>query len=146
MSDNRVTIYTTQQLRRLPDPTWLMHGWIPEGGVVGLYGPPNEGKSFIALDWSMSISMGLPWLGRYATKQSPVVYVAAEGGRGIKKRVEEWMRAHEVTDLPAMYWLLDPLNVREPGVVEAFVDELHAGPEYRHLKCTTHKHLILPHD
>lgn len=126
-------LFTTKELRRLPDPTWLLDKWIPEGGVVGLYGPPNEGKSFIALDWAMCISEGMPWLKRYKTKQAPAVYVAAEGGRGIKKRVEQWMIHHDVKDLPAMYWLLDPLNVREPGVIEEFIEELHSGPDYNHL-------------
>ena len=29
-------------------------------------------------------------------KQGPVVYVAAEGGRGIRKRVRAWMNEHDI--------------------------------------------------
>lgn len=119
-----IDLLTTRQLLNLPAPTWLMDGLIPTDGVVGLYGQPSGGKSFIALDWAMCISEGMPWLGVYATKQAPVVYIAAEGGRGIQKRVRAWMRAHDKADLPAMYFLVTPLYVREEGVVEAFLDEL----------------------
>ena len=120
----RIDLLTTQQLLQLPPPTWLMEPLIPENGLVGLYGAPSGGKSFIALDWAMHISEGMAWLGKYATKQSPVIYIAAEGGRGIQKRVRSWMRAYNKTDLHAMYFLVSPLYVREEGVVEAFLGEL----------------------
>lgn len=101
-----------------------MHGLIPEEAFVGLYGQPESGKSFVALDWAMCISEGQDWLGSYPTKQSPVVYIAAEGGRGIQKRVRAWMSHYGKSDLPAMYFLLNPLYVREEGVVEEFLDTL----------------------
>lgn len=115
-----LTIYKTPELLGLPPAKWLMEGIIPEEGFVGLFGQPGSGKSFIALDWAMSISEGLPWLG-HKTQQRPVIYIAAEGGRGIQSRVREWMRYHEIDKLSAMYWMLNPLYVREEGTVEAFV-------------------------
>ena len=119
-----IELLTTQELLRLPPVKWLLHGIIPEEGYVTLYGAPEGGKSFVALDWAMSISEGKPWLGRVPVTQAPVIYVAAEGGRGITKRVRAWMRHHQVKDLPAMYFLLNPLYVRQEGTVEAFIDEL----------------------
>jgi len=119
-----IDLLSTHDLLTLPPPDWLMAGLIPEEGFVGLYGPPESGKSFVALDWAMCISEGKAWLGTHAVKQSPVIYVAAEGGRGIQKRVAAWMRHFGKSDLPAMYWLLNPLYIREEGVVEDFLDEL----------------------
>jgi len=124
LDDAGFNLLSTKGLLSLPPPTWLMDKLIPENGLVGLYGAPSGGKSFVALDWAMSISEGIPWLGRFKTKQAPVIYIAAEGGRGIQKRAREWMRAHDKSDLPAMYWLLSPLYVREEGMVEAFIEEL----------------------
>lgn len=127
-----IDLLTTRDLLQLPPPTWLMDRLIPTQGVIGLYGHSGDGKSFIALDWAMHISEGMPWLGTYATKQAPVVYIAAEGGRGIQKRVRAWMQARGKVDLPAMYFLVAPLYVREEGVVEEFLDSLnrrHLGPE-----------------
>jgi hypothetical protein len=121
--ESLIDLLSTEELLNLPPVSWLMDGMIPENGLAAIYGPPGEGKSFIALDWAMSISEGLPWMG-LATKQSPVIYIAAEGGRGIQKRVRGWMDAHNRTDLHAMYYLLHPLYVREDGVIEEFLHEL----------------------
>lgn len=119
-----IDIYSTQDLLNLPPATWLMDQLIPEHGRIGLYGAPSGGKSFLALDWAMHISEGMKWLGRFATKQGPVVYIAAEGGRGIQKRVRAWMRHYQKTDLAAMYWLLEPLYVRDEGVIDEFIGQL----------------------
>lgn len=119
-----IDLLTTDELLSLPPATWLMDQLIPEEGFVGLYGPPSSGKSFVALDWAMCIAEGRPWLGTHAVKQSPVVYVAAEGGRGIQQRVRAWMKHYGHPKLPAMYFLLSPLYVREDGAVEAFLDTL----------------------
>jgi hypothetical protein len=124
MTSDYIDLLHTSDLLALPPATWLMHTLIPEHGRVGLYGDPGGGKSFIALDWAMHISEGMSWLGRYPTKQAPVIYIAAEGGRGIQKRVREWMRFYGKQDLAAMYWLLEPLYVREEGVVQDFLDTL----------------------
>lgn len=117
-------LLSTDQLLHLPPPEWLMEGLIPKEGYVTLYGEPSTGKSFVALDWAMCISEGRSWLGTHKTEQAPVVYVAAEGGRGIQGRVRAWMQHHKYDDLPAMYWLLEPLYIREQGTVEAFLDKL----------------------
>lgn len=119
-----IDLLSTRELLGLPPVRYLMDGLIPEEGFVGLYGAPASGKSFIALDWAMCISEGRPWLGTYRTTQTPVVYVAAEGGRGIQQRVAAWMRHYGYRDLGAMYFLLNPLYVREEGVVEEFIDHL----------------------
>lgn len=117
-------LLTTQQLLSLPPAQWLLEGLIPTEGFAGLYGSPGSGKSFVALDWSMCISEGQAWLGVYHTRRAPVIYIAAEGGRGIQQRVWAWMRHHGKTDLPGMHWLLHPLYVREEGAVEEFLEEL----------------------
>ncbi len=118
-----LTLLSTQELLGLPPVQWLLADLIPKEGFGGLVGAPAGGKSFIALDWAMSISEGIPW-GIYNVTQAPVVYVAAEGGRGIQQRVRAWMKMHEKIDLPAMYFLLSPLYVREEGTVEAFLSML----------------------
>lgn len=121
---NDIDLLSTRELLGLPPVKWLLNTLIPEEGFVGLVGAPGSGKSFIALDWAMCVAEGRPWLGTYAVEQAPVIYIAAEGGRGIQQRVAAWMRHYGYTDLPAMYFLLSPLYVREEGTVEAFIEEL----------------------
>jgi hypothetical protein len=101
-----------------------MQGLLPDQGLVGLYGQPSGGKSFVALDWAMCISEGIPWLGVYLTKQAPVIYIAAEGGRGIQRRVRAWMQAHGVRSLSAIHWIVRPISIRHEGELDAFIETL----------------------
>lgn len=126
MTDPEIELLDTQELLRLPPPRWLIQDILPEGDYSVLWGPSRQGKSFVALDWSVCLALGIPWQGRYATLRGPVVYIAAEGGRGMQKRVQALMEKHAVTDIPGLYFLVQPLYVREDGVVEAFLDELEA--------------------
>ena len=116
--------YSTDELLRLPNQSWLIHRLLPGTGLSLLYGPPGEGKSFVALDWALSVSTGRPWLGKFPAKHGHVVYIAAEGGRGIKKRVAAWMRFYAVKNLPNITWFLDALNLHQDGVVDAFMEAL----------------------
>lgn len=119
-----INLLTTKELLLLPPIKWLIEPLIPEEGFIGLCGASGTGKSFIALDWAMCLSEGKPWLGVYPVQQCPVVYVAAEGGRGIQQRVRAWMEHYGYQDLPAIYFLLNPLYIREEGTVEAFLEVL----------------------
>lgn len=117
-------LMTAGSLLARPDPAWLMDGVIPERGLVGLYGKPSSGKSFVALDWACHIALGRPWLG-HAVQRAPVIYIAAEGATGMQKRLRAWMTHYGLyNDVPGLYFLLEPLYVREEGVVEAFLEKL----------------------
>ena len=76
---------------------WLIRGLMPTKGLHILYGAPATGKSFVALSAAMHVAAGRDWAGR-KTFQGDVVYVAAEGGRGFRKRVAA---ARREMDLPA---------------------------------------------
>lgn len=70
------------------DPTpykWLVKGLLPMGERVLIYGEPQSGKSFLALDLSTHIALGLNYAGR-KTVQSGVFYCAFEGGKGFTIR------------------------------------------------------------
>src|SRR5688572_10978575 len=99
------TLYTVSELIDLPTPEWLVEGVIAVGALAGLYGPSGEGKSFLALDWALCVATGQNWQGR-TVRRGPVVYVAAEGGRSIGKRVTAWMDAHKVREVPEGFFLL----------------------------------------
>lgn len=102
-------LYSTQELLRLPPPSWLIDTILPAGGLIGLYGPPGHGKSFIALDWILSIAAGRTWLG-HTVHQGLGLYVSAEGGTGIGKRVAAWLEYQDLqpVDVPVA-WLTEAL-------------------------------------
>lgn len=104
-------LYSTAELLRLPPPTWLMADIIPAGGFVALYAPPETFKSFCAIDWTLHVATGLPWAG-HEVEQGLPVYVSAEGGAGIGKRVRAWLRHHNVKANDAeVAWLIDSLPI-----------------------------------
>lgn len=71
----------------LADPSQqLIEDFLDEGAMSIFYGEFNAGKTFIVLDLAFAISAGLPWNGKQA-KRGLVVYLCAEGGRRIMRRV-----------------------------------------------------------
>ena len=83
-------IYSREDLRRLPKQQWLVHGVLPLQGAAAIFGAPGTGKSFLALDLAVRISEGIDqWFG-VGVKQRDVVYMALEGGGGIRKRIDAW--------------------------------------------------------
>jgi RecA-family ATPase len=105
-------LLTVQQLRELPPPRWLVQGLLKKQSLSVLYGPSGEGKSFVALDLAASISAGTDWQGR-KVDQGPVVYVVAEGGRGIVRRIEAWRDAND-TDTDSLFIVPEPVQMRDP--------------------------------
>ena len=64
----------------------LIKDVLDQNSFAVLYGPSNSGKTFLALSWAYHIATGLEWAGKKATPGS-VLYVVAEGGKGINKRI-----------------------------------------------------------
>lgn len=75
----------------------LVDGLLDQGTLAIVYGKPNCGKSFVALDLAGCIATGRPWNGR-DTAAGLVVYLAAEGGAGIHKRVQALVTEKRIPD------------------------------------------------
>lgn len=116
---------TTGELMKTPNQTWLIKGILPETGLSLLFGPSGEGKSFVAIDWACCVSTGQPWLG-HKVKQGHVLYIAAEGSAGLKKRVAAWMRFNGHDHLRNVMWYLKALDFTEEGAMEDFMHDLHS--------------------
>lgn len=89
-----LTAYDSSDLDDLPDPDPLIHGLLDRGSVALLAGKFGTYKSFLALDWACHLALGRPWEGHDVDQATPVVYIAAEGQVGIKRRVRGWRRRH----------------------------------------------------
>lgn len=92
----------------------LVEGLLPSTGLGFLYGPSSAGKSFIAISWALLIASGNRVLDR-PTLASGVLYIAAEGQAGLRKRLVAARRQHDLDDvelpfnyLPAFINLADP--------------------------------------
>ena len=87
----------------------LIEDFLEIGAFSVMYGAPNAGKSFIALDMAFAVASGRSWAGRY-TKQGAVVYIAAEGGQGVKNRVEALRQRYQASGVP-FYLIPCPVNL-----------------------------------
>lgn len=76
-------------LDKIRRPEWLIDGVLPAEGLSVLHGQPGVGKTFVGLDWALSVAQGMKWQGRRVQK-GEVVYVVAEGWRGVRDRVHAW--------------------------------------------------------
>ena len=74
---------------------WLVKEVIPAAGLTVIYGASGSGKTFFALDLALSISQGEEWRTR-RTRRGKVVYVAAEGAEGFRRRLRAYALAFEL--------------------------------------------------
>jgi len=68
---------------------WLVKGLVPEDSMGMIFGASGTYKSFIAIDLAMHMAHEMSW-SNIKTKSGPVVYIAAEGGSGISRRLDAW--------------------------------------------------------
>lgn len=80
--------------------SWLIKNVLPRADLVVMFGASGSGKSFMALDLAVHITQGKAWRG-HKTKRGRVVYIAAEGAGGFRKRLQAYAKHHhvEVTSL-----------------------------------------------
>lgn len=76
-------------------PRWLIKGVLPQAELVVLYGEPAAGKTFATLDLVSAIARGVEWRGNRVRK-GRVIYVAAEGSGGLRKRLAAYAGHHEL--------------------------------------------------
>ena len=121
-------VYTTAELRSIPPPEYLVDGFLVKGALNSLFGPFDSYKSFIAIDWTLTIAAGLgSWFG-HATKTGPVVYVAGEGGSGLWQRVEAWAD-HRRCEPPDVYWIAGAVNMYRESEAAGLLAWIMALPE-----------------
>lgn len=71
---------------------YLVKGWLDRGTFSVVFGDSNVGKTFFALDIAMHVVATTDWHGNRVSSAEKsagrVVYIAGEGGSGIKNRIE----------------------------------------------------------
>lgn len=80
---------TPDQLDEQPNPQPLIQGVLDLDTTSWMIGKPGSYKSFVALDMAACVGRGIDWHG-HATAKGTVVYLVAEGARGIKLRARAW--------------------------------------------------------
>jgi hypothetical protein len=68
------------------------------GSLVMLVGPPGAFKSFLAIDWALSLATGRPWNGKPGPEPSRILYALGEGKASLLKRINTWVHANDLTE------------------------------------------------
>lgn len=75
--------------RPIPPRTWLLEGAIPHPSIGMLYAWRGTGKTYNALDMSLAIAAGKPWM-HYTTVKHNVLYIDGEMPLGdMRMRVDQ---------------------------------------------------------
>ena len=126
---SRWNFLSLDDVESLPPPNWLVPGVLTEGSLAAIYGAPESGKSFLAVDMSMAVASGTDWHGRQV-ERGGVLYIAAEGAPGLGKRFRAWKmdRCAQGRRFD-LHLMRDDLNLaaEKDGGVRAFVEAVTEG-------------------
>lgn len=115
-------LYTLLNFAEQPVVHDFVEGFLRDGDLSVFYGPPNEGKTFAALDLGLRVSLGMPWHGRDVTARG-VLYIAGEGAGGIGRRAQAFQHEHEIDPAKARFaFIAEMPNFREPRHIRQLIE------------------------
>lgn len=114
---------------------YLVEDLLDQGAMSVLYGDSNSGKTFLALDLSHCVATGRAWRGK-KVRQGLVVYLAAEGGRAIHKRLGALRSRYGAADTPLAVVTLPVDLLRGKEGRETVLKAVRAAEEHYGLPCT----------
>ena len=101
------------EINDLPDIQYLVDNLLPINGYGIVYGRRGSGKTFEMLHLSLCIATGKDYRG-HKVQQGGVAYIMSEGAAGLKKRINAWMRHHQVAHLDNFYALTHSVQLNDP--------------------------------
>lgn len=80
--------YVDTFCKPLPGENFLIEDWIPTQSIMMMFAPSGSGKGFVAVDLAYAIATPEinDWHGKKVLQHGPVVYLAGEGQKGMRKR------------------------------------------------------------
>ena len=86
---------------------WLVDNIVYSEGFCFIYGTEGVGKSFLTLDIAKAVAQGEPWMGKFKTSKTSVLFLDKENPHSITKRRIAGLGINS-TDTPNIYWLKYP--------------------------------------
>jgi hypothetical protein len=102
----RFQLIQAHQFTNARPTRWLVKGVLPAGELAVMFGESGSGKSFLALDICAAIARGIDWRGHKVPARGRVVYVAAEGAGGFRKRLSAYAMHHGIELDQLDIWVL----------------------------------------
>lgn len=92
---SRFHIFGADEFSDGPDRQYLIDGVAPDADIVMITGASGAAKTFFSIDMVASIALNKQWRGRNV-QQGRVIYIAAEGADGVRKRLKAYKKYHNV--------------------------------------------------
>jgi hypothetical protein len=109
-------LWTVEELASRPPPIQLLPDLMPNFGLSLLYGPPGSWKTWLALEWTLTL----------AALGTPVAYVAGEGASDLPRRIEAWKLARGIEGSIPFFIMEQAPWASDDGQLIGFVEELRA--------------------
>ena len=104
---------TVRDLLRLKVMSWLVKGLLPSEGIGALFGPSGSGKSFLIIDLLMHLCLRRDWFGYKIHKKHTVLYLALEGGAGVRNRIEAFLKHNAINEPDNFFTIIDNFDIRQ---------------------------------
>lgn len=111
--DSILSLRWFSEVEAIADVADFVEGVLTDGAMSVVYGESNSGKTFFATDLAFRVALGWSWHDR-ETEQGAVLYLACEGGHGIKNRVAAFRQEHQVTGDVPFAFVPASVNLRDP--------------------------------
>jgi hypothetical protein len=109
------------------EPTpFLIENLLVEGTVSMIFGPPGDGKTFLALDIGSSIASGRPWNG-LRTERGGVLYFCLEAGAGFRNRMRALKSKSLLADDDPFGFTTEKLDLRSPDTQVRILNDIKAN-------------------
>lgn len=87
--DHLGSLRSDDDVMAMPDPEYIIDGWVPRGVYTVLYGEPGVKKTFALLGMSRAVRRGTRWQDHKTTRGS-VIFYQGEGLEQLKPRIRAW--------------------------------------------------------
>lgn len=101
------------QVERVIDVKDFVEGFLRDSENSVLYGRPNCGKTFCAIDLALHVALGRTWH-RRAVEQGAGIYIALEGGHGAKNRIVAFKEHHQITQTIPLALISQAVTIATP--------------------------------
>jgi hypothetical protein len=115
--------FRADKLDGLPKPHDFVEGLLCDGQCSVIYGDANVGKSFFTLDLAYHVALGWKWRG-LDVDQGAVVYIAGEGGAGMRRRVDAFREEHGIEETAIAPLIIVPvaINFRDDKEIAGLIE------------------------
>ena len=112
-------------LSQVTNPNWLIKDVCESESLMQIFGSPKSGKSFVAIAMSCAIASGQDFYGNKSYKK-PVLYICAEGQRGVKRRLSAWQQAQYSLEKVPLYLSDRAVRIGDKDDFQRLIQEIEA--------------------